>query len=190
MSRFEDAIWTHLVEQHSADRVAYHATAETTRRPRPAGALASVALLAAAAIAVLLVLSASSGTPPAYALTERPDGSFTVSLYDIATGVPALNARFAALGIRITAVPVIAGCTASSFDPVQAAPLSRSQTVTVSNRGIPAGWRGFIAAERLPSGRIDLALGDTPRPIPSCFPTTTSHGIPVPPGRPSHNNGS
>jgi hypothetical protein len=109
-----------------------------------------------------------------------------VSLYDVSNGVPALNARFAELGIRATVVPVVAGCTASSFDPVELTPGSMSQTVTISNRYIPRGSRGYIAAERLPNGRIGLALGNSARPIPSCFPITTSHGVPGPASIHSH----
>jgi outer membrane murein-binding lipoprotein Lpp len=181
MSSFEDAIWVHLVDHHAADRVEFRLPATTPRRKvRPVAAAAGAAVLAVAVIVVVLVLSASTSTPPAYALTPVGGGSYTVSLNDISTGVPALNAKFAQLGIRETAVPIKAGCTASSFDPVQAAPGSMTQTVTVSNRQIPPGARGFIAAEQGPDGHVLLAQGSTAQPIPSCFPTTTSSGIPGP----------
>jgi len=183
MSSFEDGIWAYLVDQHHADHVEFRVPPPPKRTVRPVAATASAVVLAAAVAVVLLVLSASSSPPPAYALTRVAGGSYTVSLYNVSRGVPALNAKFAQLGIRVTVVPIVAGCTASSFDPVQASPgaiRSMTETVTASNRGIRPGYRGYLAAERLPNGRIGLALGATPRPIPSCFPTTTSHGIPGP----------
>ena len=181
MSSFEEAIWAHLVDHHDADRVQFRVpTPPRPRRLRPVAATASAALLGAAVVAVVLVLSASTSTHPAYALTQAADGSYTVSINDISTGIPELNAKFAQLGIRATVVPIQAGCTASSFDPVQAAPGSMTQTVTVSSQGIPVGARGFIAAEQRPDGQVLLALGNSERPIPSCFPPTTSSGIPAP----------
>jgi hypothetical protein len=180
VSTFEDAIWAHLVDHHDADRFEFRAPPLPTRTVRRGAAIASAALLAGVVVAMVLVLSASTSAPPAYALTQVAGGSYTVSLYDVSAGIPALNAKFAQLGIRATVVPIKAGCTASSFDPVEAAPGSLTETVTIGNRYIPPGYRGYIAAELLPNGRIGLALGDTPEPIPSCFPTTLSHGIPGP----------
>lgn len=177
MSRFEDAIWAHLVDQHDAGRVEFHVPPPPKRTVRPGAAMAGAVALAVAVVAMVLVLTASTSAPPAYALTPVAGGSYTVSLNDLSTGIPALNAKFAQLGIRETVVPIVAGCTASSFDP-QAGAGSMTQTVTVSNRYIPPGYRGFIAAERLPDGRVGLAQGAIARPIPSCFPTTTSSGIP------------
>lgn len=193
MSAFEDAIWAHLVERHGADGVAFpalvpgrvrgRAPSRVRARPRVRAAAGGGALVLTSLLAgVLLMLSGSSTTSLAYALTAVRPGSYTVSLYDVAKGVPALNAKFAQLGLRITAVPVVAGCTATTAHPVQAGPGSMTERVTVSNRGIPRGSRGFIAAETLSRGRIGLALGTTSEPIPACFPTGTSHGIAAGPG--------
>jgi hypothetical protein len=180
MSSFEEAIWAHLVDQHDADRVEFRVPTPSKRSVRPVGVTAGAGVLAAAVVAVLLVLSVSSSAPPAYALTRAAGGSYTVSLNDISTGIPALNAKFAQLGIRETVVPIEAGCTASSFDPVQAGPGSMTKTVTISNRSIPVGARGFIAAQQRPNGQVLLAQGTTEQPIPSCFPSATSSGIPGP----------
>jgi hypothetical protein len=191
MSTFEDAIWNHLVERHGADRREFHVPAAPKRVVRPRIALASAAALAATVAVVLLVLSASTSPPPAYALTQVAGGSYTVSLYDISRAVPELNAKFAQLGIRVTVVPVVAGCRSPVV--LQGGPggiTSMSETVRISNRGIPPGWRGFLAAERLPSGLIGLAQGDTPQPIPTCYPTTVGHGIPVPPRPQRHSRAS
>jgi hypothetical protein len=56
------------------------------------------ALIAAALIAVLLLSSAGPTTTPAYALTRHANGSITITINDLATGIPALNARMKALG--------------------------------------------------------------------------------------------
>ena len=180
MTTFEDRIWQHLVDHHRADRVDFPTPAPARRaaRPRVAGA-AVAAVLAAAVAAIVFALSASTSPTPAYALTRAADGSYRVALYDLSRGIPALNARFAQLGIRATAVPIVAGCSASSFEP-EIGPGSTTESVTVRDSSIPPGTRVFIAAELLPNGRIALALGDTANPIPDCFPTRTSHGIPVP----------
>jgi hypothetical protein len=177
MSTFEDGIWTHLVDRHSADSVDFRVPS----RPSPVrqrGVAFGVIVLVAVIAAAALMLRASTGAPPAYALTGVAGGAYTVSLNDLATGIPALNARFAHLGIRETVVRVTAHCTASSFDPIQVRPEAMTRTVTVNNREIPPGYRGFIAAERLPDGRVRLAQGTTAEPIPSCFSLRTSSGIP------------
>lgn len=40
-----------------------------------------------------------------------------------------------------------------------------SQTVTVGNQWIPAGWNGYMAAKQMPGGQALLAAGTTPEPI-------------------------
>lgn len=178
VNSFEDAIWAHLVDQHGADRFEFRLPPEPKRRLRPGAVSAGATLLAAGIAAIVVFLTASAGPPPAYALTRVARGSYTVSIYDISRGVPALNAKFRQLGIRATVVPVKAGCNAPPV--VQALPGLMSETVTISNRFIPAGSRAYIAAEKLPNGRIGVAQGRTTQPIPPCFPTKTSYGIPGP----------
>lgn len=182
MSSFEEAIWAHLVDQHDADRAEFRVREAPKHAAHPVATAAGVAVLVAAVVAavLVLVLGASTSAPPAYALTQAASGSYTVSLNDISSGIPALNAKFAQLGIHETVVPIEADCTASSFDPVQAVSESMTQTVTVSNQSIPVGAQGFIAAEGRPNGQVLLAQGTTAQPIPSCFPSTTSSGIPGP----------
>lgn len=180
MSSFEDAIWAHLVDQHGADRIDFHVPRPRNRPRRLSAAAVGAVLLATAVLATVLVLTASTSAPPAYALTQVAGGTYTVSLNDIATGIPALNARFAELGIPETVVPVEAGCKASSFDPLQTGTAPMTQTITISARDIPPGYRGFIAAEQLPDGHVRLAQGTTAQPIPSCFPVTATSGTPGP----------
>ncbi len=167
MSSFEDALWRHLADQRAADRIAI--PLETPRRPRLLVGAFSTLVVAAVLAALLLVLGVTAGSQPAYALTRNADGSITVSLSDIATGIPALNAKFAALGIRETVIPVQAACTDSSSGPLSSGVTSMTQTVTVSNQWIPAGEVGFLAAKQLSDGQILLASGTAAPPAPKCF---------------------
>jgi hypothetical protein len=80
-------------------------------RPRilAAGTTAAVA----AATAAVLAISAATTAPSAFAVTDNPDGSVTITLNEL-TGVSDLNAKLASMGIAIRAVPVFPGCTATA----------------------------------------------------------------------------
>lgn len=125
---------------------------------------------------MIVVINATTNAAPARALTSNGNGTYTLTLNDMATGIPALNAKLAQLGIRETVVPITVGCKAASsllsIDPVQEGHGSINQTVTVGNQWIPAGWHGFMAAKQMPGGQVLLAAGTTPQPIPRCFPAT------------------
>jgi hypothetical protein len=177
MTGYENALWNHLVEHHDADRIRVApavATSERARRPRRSLALGTAVAGVAAVAAAVFALTASTGTTPAYALTPASDGTYTLTLNDMTTGIPALNARLAQLGIHTTVVPITAGCPATGMEPIEApsGSLSMSQTVTIGNRWIPDGYHGFVAAAQEPDGQILMAMGTTPQPIPSCFPAT------------------
>lgn len=178
MSSFEDHLWTHLVDHHGADRV--RAKQPASRRQSRLIAITATATAVAAALAVTLVLSATTSTPPAYALTHNADGTVTVTLNDIATGIPALNAEFAKLGIRETAVPIVAGCTAKGTFPPEAGPGDMSQAQTLGNQWIPAGYNGFVAVKQTSPGHILLNMGTMRGPIPSCFPDAPATSYPPP----------
>jgi len=132
-----------------------------------------------AALLVVFVLSATTNTAPAYALTQNGDGTVTFTLNDLSTGIPALNARLTELGIRETVVPIQAGCQAHSFEPLAAPGASMSESITVGNKWIPAGYQGFMAAKQLPNGKIAMAIGTTQQPIPSCFPDVSATSFPA-----------
>ncbi|MGH2888563.1 MAG: hypothetical protein ACRDNJ_02945 [Solirubrobacteraceae bacterium] len=179
MTSFEDTLWSHLVDEHAADRIAL-TSRQPVRRITPVALTAGGAAgLAVAAAAAVLLLSGTTGTPPAYALTAQGDGTYTLTLNELSAGtIPALNAKLAQLGIDVTAVPIEAGCTDTTGIYVQEAPGSLSETVTVGNQYIDPGQHGFLAAEQLPDGHIGLAMGTTAGPIPSCFPATPAASYP------------
>jgi hypothetical protein len=189
MSSFEDGLWNHLVREHEADHVEFSLPPRArgwTFRSMPRRAVAISAGLATSLVAVVLALTVFAGATPAYAFTSNSNGTATVSLNEIATGIPALNQLFAEQGIRETVVPIEASCTATTMAP-QAGSGSMSETVTVGNQWIPKGYNGFIAAMQMPNGEVLLAMGTSAHPIPSCFPATpaprvTPSGTPAPSG--------
>jgi hypothetical protein len=145
------------------------ALAAVARAPRLALASAGAGL--AAAIFAIAVFG-TAGTPPAYALTQNSNGTYTITMNDIATGVPALNARLKQLGINTTAVPVTATCTAPNDGVALVSGWSSAtlgQTITLDEANIPAGSHGVVAAYQSPSGQIDLTIATTAGSIPSCL---------------------
>ncbi|MGH2868168.1 MAG: hypothetical protein ACRDNK_11465 [Solirubrobacteraceae bacterium] len=141
------------------------------RLPRVAMAGASAGV--AAAVAAIL-LFATAGAPPAYALTASGNGTYTLTINQAATAIPALNAKFKQLGINMTVIPVTTTCTA----PNNGVPLvggwpasTLNQTITLDQANIPAGSHGVIAVYQTPSGGVDLDVGsvDGSGPLPPCL---------------------
>jgi hypothetical protein len=138
-------------------------------------------LLATAAAAVVLALSATTSTPPAYAVVTHADGSITIMLRDLSTGIPGLNARFRQLGIPETVIPMRPGCTSPDgsgplvMHPDPLFEYNSAITVTVSSRWdvthpAPPGFHYVLAAMRLPNGKLLAFIGALKAPVPSCFP--------------------
>jgi hypothetical protein len=90
-------------------------------------AAASTTGLAAIATAVVLVVGASTGTPPAFAVTRLHDGSVSVKI-NRRTSIAEVNRKLAAMGIeRIGKRAMAAGEDLSSIP---------------SCSSIPPGWKG------------------------------------------------
>lgn len=142
--------------------------------------MASAGLTLAAAIsAVVLVLSATSDTSPAYALVRQPDGTITLRLYRLTGDLHALNARLARMGIDETIVPVTPACKYQA--PIY--PVGNASTTIKLYRGrqyLAPGDQGVMAAEALPDGKIALVQGAMkPADIPPCFATVAHTHITV-----------
>ncbi len=160
---------------------------------RPVPLISSGAVLAGAAVAAVLL--ASPATQPAYALTQNPDGTVTVTINDVETAAPALNAKFASMGIDERVVPVEANCPSSttsgaSLDLFADPQATASDTLTFApgHKYLDPGYTGVVAAEQLPNGEVAIAVEAIRPPVPSCFPTTvykmqrtgtTSNGTPI-----------
>jgi hypothetical protein len=166
-----DTLPPHLERIGRQLTAAAHELSSTPRRSRRRtfrlAALSTTALTATAATIVLAV-GATTGAAPAYALTHNADGSITLSLYDLTTGIPALNARLKQMRINETVIPVTPNC---STPGLIAGPGSMSETVTISpgNANLDPGFDGFLAAEQLPDGSIAIGIGETRPPLPACF---------------------
>ncbi len=159
--------------------------ARQPRRPRtlirPRAFVAGGGVALAAAVAGVLILSATSGTSPAYALTIQPDGTFTLSIYSLTSDIPQLNAKLAQVGIDETVVPVTSSCT-NQF-PIYDAGSVTTMTLYAGRKYLAPGTQGVIAAEALPNGHVALVQGAlSPADIPSCFATLEHTQITIIPG--------
>jgi hypothetical protein len=123
--------------------------------------------LAAVALAVL-VLTATSATPPAWAVADHHDGTATVTLRQISAIGP-LNARLTELGIRSKAVPVRANCKDRIPLGYSHWKTSLGYKVTIGNRWLQPGWTGIMAVKQDPHGGIDAAFAAVPPGhVPDC----------------------
>ncbi len=141
------------------------------RAPRRALRLAAASSTALVAVAagVVLTIGATTGASPAYALTQNADGSITISLNNLTTGISQLNARLQQMGIDYTVIPVTAGC-ATSTPVLSVGAGSLSETITIGTKNTePAGVDGYLAAEQLPNGQIAIGIGGMKTPLPTCF---------------------
>ncbi len=183
MTAFEDGLWERLVEQHDADLVSVTAPHARTRRgPLIIGG--GLTAVAAATVAAVLGFGATSGTQPAYAMTQNADGSVTFTINELATAVPELNAKFAAMGIDETVVPVEANCPTSNSlgDMLQTDPqgtMSETLTFKSGDKWLAPGYTGVVAAEQLSNGEVAMAMEAIKPPIPSCFPTTAYQAVQI-----------
>lgn len=174
MSTFEDRLWSELVREHGDEmrpRPAMSAT-HAPRRRRPllltGTALGTVALAAAA----VLALSATTSTPPAYAVTSNPDGTVTVTLREV-SAIATLNAELTRAGIAARAVPLTADCPIHGFPNAMPTGTNPSTyTITFVPGDIPAGYAAVVAVGQNASGQIELAQGAFPSPVPACFNST------------------
>lgn len=181
MTAFEDGLWERLVRENDADGVTLHTAAVSNGARRPLLIGGGVTALMATAAVVIVAVTTGSMAPPAYALTKHSDGSITVTIHDVETAIPELNARFRAMGIAETVVPVTSTCrtnkgsSALFQDPMFADPLATtSETVTLDpgRKHLLPGFDGVMAAEQLPNGEVAIAVEAVKPPVPSCFPTT------------------
>ncbi len=136
------------------------------RRGRYRALSASIPVLALATAAALVL--AASSSPPAFAVTRKPDGTVAVTLREI-TGVSGANAKLHALGVSdVMVVPVRTGCTTQIALSYIATGSPAGSTITITPGGTPAGVTVVIAAEQTGQGQIVEALGKVSGPAPTC----------------------
>jgi hypothetical protein len=152
---------------------------------------AAGAALAAVIVAVVLLFGATTTTPPAYAVTQGANGTYTIVLRQLTTGIPGLNAAFREHGISETAIPMKAGCHSRSGDPnfvMHPNPMfeiSGAITTTYSAKAANAhpaypGYHYILAAKRLPNGKLLAYIGQIKEPVPTCLPYSSTPSTVVP----------
>ena len=176
MTTFKDQLFADLMEEYRP--VLQHlerpvAPGRTRRVPvRRVAWLTGVATAGAVAAGVTLI----GGGTPAYAVTQHPDGTVTVSV-DRPAGVQPANAKLRVLGDQVVVVPVRPGCPSiTSLPHPLVAPSGRisgsvrqgNGKITVDVHGIPAGDTMIIAFGTLPGGGRQGAGILISGPVPSC----------------------
>jgi hypothetical protein len=148
------------------------------RRP---GQLAATLAALAATVAVVAILSTTGTTPSAaYAVTQNPDGTITVTLGEL-TGVTGANAQLAKLGVRAKVVPVQAGCTARG-ESLSGIPPSLSMSIAhVQGQGlairpdlIPSGDTLVLIAKQV-GASVGLSYGLYRGAAPACIAVGEDH---------------
>jgi hypothetical protein len=169
MSTFEDRLWSELVDEHG-DQMQFRMPTVTPSRRRPALITGTALATAVAATAAVLVFTAGTAAPPAYAVTANSDGTVTVTLNDIA-GITALNTELARDGIAAKAIPITSDCTSHGFpNAMPAGTDPNTYTITIVPGDIPSGYTAIVGVGQNPSGQIELAQGAFPSAsVPSCF---------------------
>jgi hypothetical protein len=179
MSTFEDRLWTYLADRHGASEVTSTRTrAEASLRSRVVQArrrpvVMTTSALAVIAAAVALLVSVTTSTPPAYALTDNPDGSITVTINDLQTAIPQVNARFAAMGVDETVIPITQSCQtqiAVPAFPQSAASDKLTFTPSEGHKYLAPGFDGVLAAGYTSGGQLLVFIGAMKPPLPACFP--------------------
>ena len=192
MSTFEDRLWTYLADEHQAnDITSQKIGAEAGLRSRLMHALggplvmttSAAGVIAAAAAAVVLLVSATASTQPAYALTQNPDGSITVTINDLQAAIPELNARFRAMGVDETVIPITQSCQTRMAVPAFPQSAASDKLTFTPNEGhkyLAPGFDGVLAAGYTSGGRLLVFIGAMKPPLPACFPPDAAHVQPNP----------
>jgi hypothetical protein len=179
MSTFEDRLWTYLADEHRAGEVTSTRTgAEASLRSRVVQArrrpvVMTTSALGVIAATVVLLVSVTTSTQPAYALTHNRDGSITVTINDLQTAIPELNARFAAMGVDETVIPITQSCQTQIAVPAFPQSAASDKLTFTPNEGhkyLAPGFDGVLAAGYTSGGQLLVFIGAMKPPLPACFP--------------------
>ena len=179
MTNFEEHLWSHLLDQGVEPTARPKAPVQARRRPSLV--LGSAAALAAIAIAVIIALSATSATPPAFAITVTHDGTVVLTVREV-SNLAAVNQRLAALGVPARIVPFQKDCpTVLSLPPRYLQPNTQPWSIYSKQSGPIGNWTRGIIPSRIPPGDTlvfalaeynhqgwESANGFVKGPIPKC----------------------
>jgi len=195
MTKFEDQLFADLMTEHRTRLAGIGPGPARRIQPRVAwltGAATTVAAGAATAAVVLI-----GGSSPAYAVTQNPNGTVTLSVASKA-GIGPANTQLHVLGDPVVVVPVGADCPSiNSLPKPQLVPGghisgstsatgSRSggpTSITIDIQGVPAGDTAIVAYSTLPGGQATFASAVISGPVPSCV------SLPAPPAQPGPGSG-
>lgn len=215
MSNFEDRLIGELMDEHGPALAVLERPEPRRRSNRPLWMTGSVLTVALAAAAVLTLTTGSSS--PAYAVTQNPNGTVTLTLADL-TGVDGANAELRGLGLPVRVLRVEDNCheqyqvepfsfgMASNDLPV-ASPVRSGSTMTTtagqfqmtfSLNGIPRGETLVVAATSHtfkigPNTVLGIGIskmGLVKGTPPTCAPVVPLRSVPGVIGDPSRGNSS
>jgi len=160
MSSFEDRLWQDLVRLHGQELAA----GSRIRQRRPSLAAAAVFAMAVAGVAAVGLGTGVLGGTPAYAVTQHPDGTVTVSLKEIAAA-DRTNADLRQRGIPIRVLPFTAECgNTKMYTEDKSAPETErgdshgADGVTLDTSTVPAGDYAVITAMTDEHGEVILLM--------------------------------
>jgi hypothetical protein len=177
-SRYEDALWDEIVENHY-DELSDLRTPPPGPRRRPTALLGATVLIAAGAGVAVIAISASTTTAPAYAVTRNPNGSVSVTLRRL-SAIADVNARLKTLGVRAVVTRTGSECSSVPtkivrISPVRVSPStapndsSSTKQVTIpGSRSARPGALHVLIAFPGAGGRIALVQGQSNAPVPAC----------------------
>jgi hypothetical protein len=190
MTKFEDQLFADLMTEYRPvlDRMSAHKPAHRVA-PRVAWLTGAATAVAAGAAAAAVMLAGGS---PAYAVTQNPDGTVTLSVTSKA-GVQPLNARLRVLGDPVVVVPTGPDCPSISSLPhpdlgpgkmVSGKSSDINGSLTIDVQGVPAGDTAIVVLNTTPGG-TGMATSIISGPVPSCV----SPPAPPPAGSGSRSGG-
>jgi hypothetical protein len=190
-SSFEQRLLAEL-RQIVAERPAPGTPARLAPTPLPIARLRRPRLLlgggaiAAVVAAVALAFAGGANVVPAYAITNNPDGTITVTIRQL-VGIDGANAELARRGVPARAIPLrllVYGCANGHELGGPSAPYASTSfaptgdAVTIDPRRLPAGDRILLGAEVQANGDSQIestvVRGNTPR----CFSAAFARSLP------------
>ena len=194
MTKFEDQLFADLMTEHRTALDGLRHLPARRVQPRVAwltGAATTVAAGAATAAVVMI-----GGGSPAYAVTQNPNGTVTLSVASKA-GIQPANTQLHVLGDPVVVVPVGAGCPSiASLPHPQLAPgdhisgrtsasvggsTGSANSITIDVQGVPAGATAIVAYTTLPDGGVSLGTAVITGAVPSCV-SLPAQPLPSAPG--------
>jgi hypothetical protein len=190
MTKFSDELFDDLMREHGTTLAnvappvqrGHRVTGRQMMLAAGGGGLAVAAAVAGTLVAAGGPAATAAGTAggavPAYAVTQNPDGTITLTAYQ-KSGIAGINTKLRKLGDKnVYVVPVEPGCPSMNSLPKPlvsgvghrigaAIGVSRNGSVTVNAHGIPAGDIMVIAMEVTGNTRFGASTL-TSGPVPKC----------------------